>query len=230
VLLVKGTYDDAFELCLQAAGEYSWYNRNTGYNPYMSEGKKTVSFEICEQLGWQPPDRIFVSVGDGCIIGGVHKGLKDLLALGWIEESTAEQDDPRRRAYRLSRSGRVALQREMARLSALVATARARKRVHPPRARGRAASPPRARRTAAPRASAAPRGRRRRRPKRAATARASRSSQPTYPLMYGSSASWRARFTAVAACRWWRAHIPESRLGKILPRSVRKRLRVRSSL
>lgn len=85
VLLVKGTYDDAFELCMQAVQTYGWYNRNTGYNPYMSEGKKTVSFEICEQLGWQAPDRIFVSVGDGCIIGGVHKGLKDLLALGWID-------------------------------------------------------------------------------------------------------------------------------------------------
>lgn len=85
VMLVKGTYDDAFELCLQAAQTYGWYNRNTGYNPYMSEGKKTVSFEICEQLAWQAPDRIFVSVGDGCIIGGVHKGLKDLYALGWID-------------------------------------------------------------------------------------------------------------------------------------------------
>ncbi len=86
VMLVKGTYDDAFELCMQAVAEYGWYNRNTGYNPYMTEGKKTVSYEICEQLGWQAPDRIFVSVGDGCIIGGVHKGLKDLLALGWIDK------------------------------------------------------------------------------------------------------------------------------------------------
>ena len=85
VMLVRGTYDDAFELCLQAAREYAWYNRNTGYNPYMSEGKKTVSYEICEQLRWQAPDRIFVSVGDGCIIGGIHKGLKDLLAMGWID-------------------------------------------------------------------------------------------------------------------------------------------------
>ena len=85
VMLVHGTYDDAFELCLQAAEAYGWYNRNTGFNPYMSEGKKTVSFEICEQLAWQAPDAIFVSVGDGCIIGGVHKGLKDLLALGWID-------------------------------------------------------------------------------------------------------------------------------------------------
>ena len=85
VMLVKGTYDDAFELCLQAAAEYGWYNRNTGYNPYMSEGKKTASYEICEQLDWNAPDVIFVSVGDGCIIGGIHKGLKDLLAMGWIE-------------------------------------------------------------------------------------------------------------------------------------------------
>jgi len=84
VMLVKGTYDDAFALSMQAVAEYGWYNRNTGYNPYMTEGKKTVSFEICEQLGWHAPDRIFVSVGDGCIIGGIHKGLKDLLALGWI--------------------------------------------------------------------------------------------------------------------------------------------------
>jgi len=84
VMLVQGSYDDAFELCLEAAAEYGWYNRNTAYNPYMTEGKKTASFEICEQLDWQVPDRIFVSVGDGCIIGGLHKGLKDLLAMGWI--------------------------------------------------------------------------------------------------------------------------------------------------
>ncbi len=86
VLLVRGTYDDAFELCLQAAKEFGWYNRNTGYNPYMTEGKKTATLEICEQLGWDAPDRIFVSVGDGCIIGGLHKGLKDLMALGWINK------------------------------------------------------------------------------------------------------------------------------------------------
>ena len=85
VMLVKGTYDDAFELCLEAAAEYGWYNRNTAYNPYMTEGKKTAVYEICEQLDWNAPDVIFVSVGDGCIIGGLHKGLKDLLALGWID-------------------------------------------------------------------------------------------------------------------------------------------------
>ena len=84
VLLVDGTYDQAFEVCLEAAREFGWYNRNTAYNPYMSEGKKTAAFEICEQLNWNAPDVITVPVGDGCIIGGIHKGLRDLMALGWI--------------------------------------------------------------------------------------------------------------------------------------------------
>jgi threonine synthase len=85
VMLVDGTYDDAFELTLKVAEEFGWYNRNTAYNPYMSEGKKTAAYEICEQMAWKAPDRIFVPVGDGCIIGGIHKGLKDLMAMGWID-------------------------------------------------------------------------------------------------------------------------------------------------
>jgi threonine synthase len=86
VIAVQGTYDQAFDLCLAATKEYGWYSRNTAYNPYLSEGKKTAALEVCEQLGWDAPDRIFVSVGDGCIIGGLWKGLKDLVALGFIEK------------------------------------------------------------------------------------------------------------------------------------------------
>ena len=85
VFLVDGSYDDAFDLTLQVAREFGWYNRNTAYNPYMTEGKKTCAYEIAEQLAWQVPDTVFVPVGDGCIIGGIHKGFKDLLALGWID-------------------------------------------------------------------------------------------------------------------------------------------------
>jgi len=84
VALVNGSYGDAFDLCMAASDEYGWYNRNTGYNPYMTEGKKTAGLEILEDLGWQSPDAIFVSVGDGSIIGGVHKAMKDASALGWI--------------------------------------------------------------------------------------------------------------------------------------------------
>lgn len=87
VVLVDGSYTDAFALSMEAAAEYGWYNRNTGFNPYMTEGKKTAGLEILEDLAWEPPDAIFVSVGDGSIIGAVHKAMRDALALGWIRRS-----------------------------------------------------------------------------------------------------------------------------------------------
>ncbi|MFH1183606.1 MAG: pyridoxal-phosphate dependent enzyme [Chloroflexota bacterium] len=98
VVLVDGTYDDAFDLTLKAAQEFGWYCRNTGYNPFTAEGKKTAALEIWEW--WQaahkewhqemgegaehPPLTVFVPVGDGNIISGLHKGFKDLFQLGWI--------------------------------------------------------------------------------------------------------------------------------------------------
>jgi threonine synthase len=96
VILVDGTYDEAFDLTVKAAEEFGWYCRNTGYNPFTAEGKKTAAFEIwtwyLETLGngkWANPATnltVFVSVGDGNIISGIHKGFKDLHALGWIEQ------------------------------------------------------------------------------------------------------------------------------------------------
>jgi threonine synthase len=98
VILVDGSYDDAFDLTVKASQEFGWYCRNTGYNPFTAEGKKTAAYEIWEwwlaahrdwhkkdsPLDNHPPLTIFVSVGDGNIISGIHKGFKDLLALGWI--------------------------------------------------------------------------------------------------------------------------------------------------
>jgi threonine synthase len=85
VVLVRGNYDAAYDLCLAATARFGWYSRNTGFNPYLAEGKKTVGLEIAEALAWRAPDRVFVSVGDGCILAGVHKAFADLLALGWID-------------------------------------------------------------------------------------------------------------------------------------------------
>jgi len=82
---IKGSYDQAFDLCIEASRKFGWYNRNTAYNPYLVEGKKTVALEIAEQLNWEVPDKVFVSVGDGCILSGVFKGFADLFHLGWIE-------------------------------------------------------------------------------------------------------------------------------------------------
>jgi threonine synthase len=85
VVLVEGTYDEAYDLCLEAARCYGCYQRSTGYNPFMTEGKKTAALEIAEQLQWDPPNKVFVPVGDGCIIGGLWKGFSDLLRLGLID-------------------------------------------------------------------------------------------------------------------------------------------------
>ena len=82
---IDGSYDAAFDLCFQACQEFHWYCRNTAINPYLGEGKKTAALEICEQLDWQVPDKVFVPVGDGCIIGGIWKGFKDFFDLGLIE-------------------------------------------------------------------------------------------------------------------------------------------------
>jgi threonine synthase len=85
VLAVQGTYDQAFDLCLEATRKFGWYNRNTGFNPYTREGKKTVSFEIVEQLGFKVPDLVVVPVGDGNIISGVWKGFEEFHKLGLID-------------------------------------------------------------------------------------------------------------------------------------------------
>ena len=87
VLAVDGTYDQAFDLCLEATRRFGWYNRNTGFNPYTREGKKTVSFELCEQLDWQVPDLVVVPVGDGNILSGVWKGFVEFQRLGFIERT-----------------------------------------------------------------------------------------------------------------------------------------------
>ncbi|MCF7794309.1 MAG: threonine synthase [Candidatus Cloacimonetes bacterium] len=86
IIPVDGTYDDAFELSIEATKKFGWYNRNTAYNPFTIEGKKIVSFEIFQQMKREIPDRIFVPVGDGCIISGVYKGFEDLLKLDLIDK------------------------------------------------------------------------------------------------------------------------------------------------
>ena len=85
VFSVEGSYEETFEMSKAAIERYGFYNRNAAINPYLMEGKKTVSLEIAEQLGWQSPDYVALSVGDGCTIAGVWKGFKDLYALGLIE-------------------------------------------------------------------------------------------------------------------------------------------------
>lgn len=84
VIRVRGSYDQTWQFCQDACGRYGWYNRNAAVNPYLVEGKKTVGLELGEQLADRMPDWVVVSVGDGCTIAGVWKGLKEMYRLGLL--------------------------------------------------------------------------------------------------------------------------------------------------
>lgn len=86
VIPIKGTYDKAFELTIKYTNKYGGMNRNTAYNPFTTEGKKTVALEIFKQLDNSSPDIVFIPTGDGVILSGVYKGFYDLLQLNWIKK------------------------------------------------------------------------------------------------------------------------------------------------
>ena len=110
VILVDGDYDTAFDFCLKAVDHFGWYNRSCAINPYLVEGKKTAAFEICEQLDFKVPDKVIMSVGDGCSIAGVWKGFKEFYELGLIDKLPvmvsvqAEGSNPVNRAFRNNKS------------------------------------------------------------------------------------------------------------------------------
>lgn len=86
LFMVDGSYDDAFDLCLEISVDKKWYNRNTAYNPLTIEGKKSAAYDIFISTKGNLPDVIFIPVGDGVIISGMYKGFTELLKLGWIEK------------------------------------------------------------------------------------------------------------------------------------------------
>jgi len=81
LVAVDGTYDQAFDLCAAACERFGWYNRNTAFNPFTIEGKKTAAIEIVAQLAPQRPDVVLVPVGDGVIVAGVARGFRQTLAV-----------------------------------------------------------------------------------------------------------------------------------------------------
>lgn len=85
VVSVQGTYEGAFRLSAEAIERWGWYNCNAAINPYLLEGKKTVALEIAEQLRWEIPDWVVLSVGNGCTLAGIWKGFTDLYRAGWTE-------------------------------------------------------------------------------------------------------------------------------------------------
>ena len=83
--VVEGVISDAGEVVAREVAEGSWFDAGTFHEPYRLEGKKTMGFEICEQLEWRMPDVIICPTGGGVGLVGIYKAFEELLALGWIE-------------------------------------------------------------------------------------------------------------------------------------------------
>ncbi len=86
VYLVDGNYDQVFDLCIEISKAKNWYNRNTAYNTFTIEGKKSAAYDLFMAMKGSLPDSIFVPVGDGVVIAGIYKGLWELRQLGWVEK------------------------------------------------------------------------------------------------------------------------------------------------
>src|SRR4029453_1456256 len=81
---VRGNYDDVNRLCTELSGERDWAFVNVNMRPYYSEGSKTLSYEISEQLGWETPDRLVAPIASGSLYTKIAKGFKDFLDLGLV--------------------------------------------------------------------------------------------------------------------------------------------------
>jgi threonine synthase len=86
LVAVDGTYDEINRLCTQIAEIYGWGFVNINLRPYYVEGSKTLAYEVCEQLGWEPPDHVIVPTASGAMLCAISKGFKELRRVGLIEE------------------------------------------------------------------------------------------------------------------------------------------------
>jgi threonine synthase len=83
--VVDGRIDDCGRLVAAGEREGRWFNCATLREPYRIEGKKTMGFELAEQLGWELPDAIFYPTGGGTGLIGMWKAFAELEAIGWID-------------------------------------------------------------------------------------------------------------------------------------------------
>lgn len=82
VFLVDAPYETAYRLSEAACARFGWYSRNTGANPLALQGKKTVAFEVWEQLGRRMPELAYLPVGDGVTLAAFVHGCEELVRCG----------------------------------------------------------------------------------------------------------------------------------------------------
>lgn len=82
--LVRGLVSDAAAIISRAAKRHGWFEATTLKEPYRIEGKKTMGYEIAEQLGWRLPDAVLCPTGGGVGIISIFKAFEEMLAMNWV--------------------------------------------------------------------------------------------------------------------------------------------------
>jgi threonine synthase len=85
VTLVDGVITDAARVANEMASRHDWYNVATLREPCRLEGKKTMGFELAEQLDWRLPDWIFYPTGGGTGLIGMWKAFDEMESIGWLD-------------------------------------------------------------------------------------------------------------------------------------------------
>ena len=83
--LVDGFITDAGKMSAEAASRLDLFDVSTLREPYRAEGKKTMGYEIAEQLGWNMPDVIVYPTGGGTGIVGIWKAVAEMQEMGWLD-------------------------------------------------------------------------------------------------------------------------------------------------
>jgi threonine synthase len=85
VTLVDGLISDCARMVAERKSQEGWFDVSTLKEPFRVEGKKTMGYELVEQLGWEYPDAVFYPTGGGVGLIGMWKAFEELEQLGWVK-------------------------------------------------------------------------------------------------------------------------------------------------
>src|SRR4029077_18747357 len=88
VNLVDGLISDCGRIVAERKEKEGWFDISTLKEPFRVEGKKTMGYELVEQLGWEYPDAVFYPTGGGVGLIGMWKGVEEMEELGWVRPGT----------------------------------------------------------------------------------------------------------------------------------------------
>jgi threonine synthase len=107
LVIYRGVYDDLITIWDRLVEDRLFFDCGASRNPYKHEGKKTLAYEIAEQMGWTPPDVVVAPVAVGETFIALHRGFREMERLGWIPRCPLMAAAQATRANAISRAWRA---------------------------------------------------------------------------------------------------------------------------